>query len=87
MTLDQLPPGQRARILDIEGGHGIRRRLGHMGIHPGDAVSVSSRGAFRGPFLVSVHGARVAIGRGIARRIRVDPIGRVERERGRTRDV
>jgi len=44
-----------------------------MGIHPGDTVSVSRRGAFRGPFLVVVHGSRVAIGRGVARRIQVAP--------------
>ena len=72
MTLDQLQPGQHARILAIEGGRELARRLGQMGIHPGDTISVSRRGAFRGPVLVSIHNSRVAIGRGIARRIRVE---------------
>ena len=45
-----------------------------MGIHPGDTVLVRSSGAFRGPLLVDVHGCRVAVGRGIARRITVEPV-------------
>jgi ferrous iron transport protein A len=74
MTLDELRPGQHARILSIEGGHGLLRRLGHMGMNPGDTVQVASQGAFHGPCLVNVRGSRVAIGRGIARRIHVDAV-------------
>jgi len=74
MTLDQLRPRQNARILGIAAGHGLQRRLGRMGIHPGDTVSVASRGAFRGPLLIVVHGSRVALGRGVARRIEIEPL-------------
>lgn len=74
MTLDQLRPRESGRITAIEGGHGLQRRLSRMGVHPGDTVSVMSHAAFRGPFLVSVHGCQIAIGRGIARRIHVDPL-------------
>ena len=72
MNLDRLPKETRARIVAIEGGHGIQSRLAQMGIHIGDHVSVDSRGAFRGPILLAVHGAQVAIGRGVARRIVVE---------------
>jgi len=85
MTLEQLHPGQLARILAIEGGRDLRRRLGQMGIHPGDTVSVSRHGAFRGPLLISIHNSRVAIGRGIARRIRVESIAPSNRTRPRRR--
>ena len=71
VTLEQLRPGQSARILAIEGGYGLQRRLRQMGVHPGDTVSVSSHGAFRGPLLVTIHGSRIALGRGVARRIAV----------------
>jgi len=74
MTLDELSFGQSARIIAIEGGHGLQRRLQQMGIHPGDTVAVSSRGAFRGPLLVGIHGSRIALGRGVARRVIVEPI-------------
>lgn len=73
MTLDQLQPGERAKILAVAGGHGLRRRLQQMGIHPGDSVSLASQAAFRGPLLVTVHGMQIALGRGVARRILVEP--------------
>lgn len=76
MTLDQLPPGDEARVLDIRGGHGLQRRLNHLGIHLGDTVRMSGRSAFRGPLLVQIHGMRVALGRGVARHILVEPLGR-----------
>ena len=83
MTLDQLRPRERARILSIDGGHGLCRRLGQMGMRPGDTIEVDPRGAFRGPCLVRVHGSLVAIGRGIARRILVEPGHSEAREEGR----
>jgi len=76
MTLDQLRPGDEARVLDIRGGHGLQRRLNYLGIHPGDTVRLSGRGAFRGPFLVDVHGTQIALGRGVARHVLVEPSGR-----------
>ena len=73
MTLDQLQPGRSATILTIEGGPGVQQRLLQIGLHPGDTVSLASRGAFRGPVLINVAGMQVALGRGIARRIVVSP--------------
>ena len=75
MTLEQLMPGDEARVLNICGGHGLQRRLNHLGIHPGDTVQLSGRGAFRGPLLVRIHGMQVALGRGIARHVQVEPTG------------
>jgi ferrous iron transport protein A len=82
MRLNQLHYGQTARILAVEGGHGLRRRLQRMGIHAGDTISLSSHGAFRGPLLITVHGAQIALGHGVARRILVEPLGS---PRGRSR--
>lgn len=75
MTLDQLSPGDEARVLDIRAGHGLQRRLNHLGINRGDTVRMSGRGAFRGPILVQVRGMQVALGRGVARHIFVEPLG------------
>ncbi len=71
-SLDSLRPGDRGRIVHIEGGPGLVRKLSLMGFTPGTIVEVVS--VFRGPVLVRVRGSVVAIGRGVARRIIVERI-------------
>jgi len=74
MTLEQLVPGSRARIIGIRGGRGLRRHLEQMGLHRGDILALKGRGAFRGPVLVEIHGSQIALGRGVARRVLVEPV-------------
>ncbi len=74
MTLDQIIENRKAKVLDIQGGHGVRQRLSQMGIHPGDIITILRFGALRGPILVEVHGSQVALGRGIASRIIVEEV-------------
>ncbi len=78
MTLDQLQRGDRIRVLEIQGGWGVRQRLGRMGIHPGDVLVVKQSGIMNGPILVQVHGSEVAIGRGMASKIAVEMVLRSE---------
>lgn len=73
MTLEQLPAGMPGRIVSIEAGFGLRRRLEQMGLQPGDLISVTSRAPFHGPLLVCARGCQTALGRGVARRIEVLP--------------
>ena len=70
--LDRAEENQQVKVVEIQGGWGVRRRLGQMGIHPGDVVTVVRYGAFQGPILIQVHGSQVALGRGIASRILVE---------------
>lgn len=72
VTLDQLYQNKRAKVIDIQGGQGIRQRLSQMGIHPGDVITILRYGALGGPILIEVHGSQVALGRGIAARITVE---------------
>ncbi len=74
MTLDQIAAGKRARVIEIRGGRGLCRHLEQMGIHRGDVISLQGAGAFRGPLLIEVHGSRIAIGRGVARKVVVEPL-------------
>lgn len=74
MTLDQIFENRKAKVIDIQGGQGIRQRLSQMGIHPGDIITILRFGALRGPILVEVHGSQVALGRGIASRIIVEEV-------------
>ncbi|MBU1049721.1 ferrous iron transport protein A [Candidatus Bipolaricaulota bacterium] len=74
MMLSQLPFGEFGRVTQIEGGHGVLRNLNQLGIHVGDVVTLASRGAFRGPYLLLVHGMQVALGRGVVAQVHVSPI-------------
>jgi len=74
IVLDQMSENKKARVIDIQGGWGIRRRLGQMGIHPGDIITMLRFGALGGPILIEVHGFQVALGRRIASRITVEEV-------------
>jgi len=74
MTLEQIGENQKARVLDIQGGRGIRRKLGHLGIHPGDLVRVVRHGPWGGPILMEIHGYQIALGKMIASRILVEAV-------------
>jgi len=73
VSLENLPPGTRARVVGIVGGYGLSRRLMEMGFTPGTEVEVVNSGP--GPLLVRVRGVVVALGRGVARKIIVQPVG------------
>jgi ferrous iron transport protein A len=71
-TLDQVDENRKAKVIDIQGGQGIRQRLSQMGIHPGDTITILRYGALRGPILIEIHGSQVALGRGIASKVIVE---------------
>lgn len=71
-TLDNLSPGETGKVVRIDGGRGLVMRLYQMGFVPGAVIKVIvNRGV--GPLVVDIMGAEVAIGRGIARKIVVEP--------------
>ncbi|MFH1105274.1 MAG: FeoA family protein [Actinomycetota bacterium] len=67
-TLDHVAPGRKVRIVGVVGGTHLMHRLAALGIVPGAEVTVV-RG--HSPLLVSLGGARVAMGRQAARSILV----------------
>jgi len=70
MPLDSAREGQWVRIVSIDGGRGLVTRLLAMGLLPGTPVLVM-RNRGRGPCLLAVRNSRIAIGRGMAHKIRV----------------
>ena len=60
------------RILLISGGWEIRRSFNQMGIHAGDQVRVLCRAPFGGPLVIENQGARVAVGKQLAEKIKVE---------------
>jgi ferrous iron transport protein A len=71
-TLDKVYENRKSQVIDIQGGQRIRQRLGQMGIHPGDMITILRYGALRGPILIEIHGSQVALGRGIASKVIVE---------------
>jgi ferrous iron transport protein A len=75
MRLTEMKTGSRGIVRDIRGGYGMRRRLAGMGVHPGDKIDVSRASALRGPMLIIVHDAQIALGWGMAMCIEVEEAG------------
>ena len=74
-TLDQLQPGQTGEILRIDGVDGIASRLREMGFIPGESVMYLRRAPLGDPVKCSIHGCRIAVRSGEARRVLVERIG------------
>lgn len=74
-SLALLPAGSSAVVASLPGSPGLARRLISLGLTPGAEVyMLQNRG--RGPIIVEVHGARLALGRGQAERVDVEAIPR-----------
>lgn len=67
LPLTLLPAGHKGVVYDIEGGHGLRRHLLELGFVRGAQIRVLKNE--RGPIIVSLDEARMALGRGAADKI------------------
>jgi ferrous iron transport protein A len=72
MYLKDMKPGQRGMVVKVTKGHAAERRLFEIGLVPGTRVEVLSRHPFKGPLLLQIGEARVALGMGIAEAVEVD---------------
>ena len=72
LTLDLVPENSKVKVVSIDAGYGLQRRLIDMGLVPGVEISViSNRG---GSIIINVMGSTIAISRGIAKKIIVELI-------------
>jgi len=76
INLVKAPQNTPLRIVNILGGHGVRRRLFALGFYKDDIIELDSRSILRGPVLVRnlTSDTSVALGRGIAQKIMVEII-------------
>jgi ferrous iron transport protein A len=72
-TLNEWPVRQPALIIKVEGGEATIQRLAEQGIHVGAEVEVLGAAPFRGPILVRTKEAVVAMRRGEAKCVQVEP--------------
>jgi Fur family ferric uptake transcriptional regulator len=73
MTLVMARPGERLVLKDFEGGAGARIRLLSMGLRLGDEIEIISNNN-RGQIAIAADFKRYVLGKGLAQKIRVEPI-------------
>lgn len=66
------PEGTKGRVYDINGGREVSKRLFEMGFNKGQEIEVIRNDA--GPLVVGLNGSRVAVGRGMALKILLNPV-------------
>ncbi|MCR6668745.1 MAG: ferrous iron transport protein A [archaeon YNP-WB-040] len=74
IPLAMLQENWEAIVVGINGGMGLNRRLAELGFTNGVRVKVL-HSTPPGPVLVMVRGSRIALGRGLAMKIMVNPLG------------
>ncbi len=75
LPLTGLLEGQKGLISSLSGGTSACRRLADMGLTPGTEVEVLKSALFRGPLMLRVRGTTLAVGRGLASKVFVKPVG------------
>lgn len=75
--LQDLKPGERARVERIEGGGALRRRMMDMGIVPGVELEVVRCAPFGGPLQIRLKGYYLAMRRGECAKIMVNMVNMV----------
>ena len=71
IPLSNLNEKKKGKIVEITGGHHVKRRLHVMGIHTGKTIKMKTKQPFCGPLTIEVCGTQMTIGRGIASKIQV----------------
>ena len=73
IPLSTVAAGKQVRVVSIDAGWSLQRRLADMGLTPGLEVRVV--GSQRpGSVVLDVRGSRLALGRGVSQKILVEPV-------------
>jgi ferrous iron transport protein A len=72
LPLAHLSHNKLAKIIKIEGGHGLHNKLRVLGIREGELIRIVSKQPLFGPITVAVSGSQITIGRGMAHKIIVE---------------
>jgi Fe2+ transport system protein FeoA len=72
MPLAMVSPGEEVCLVSIRGGQRMRKRLADLGLNLGMTVRVLQHNG-HGPLILAVKDSRLAVGRGMAHKILVQP--------------
>jgi len=70
--LSSLKPNQSGKIIHIEGGYGLQRKLRTLGIREEKIVKMVARQPIQGPVVIEIDRRQTTIGRGMANKIIVE---------------
>ena len=68
--LSLVPAGEKVRLVSVNAGQGLNARLASMGLSTGVEITVVNN-SHPGPFVISVRGSKMMLGRGMAHKIMV----------------
>ncbi len=71
MYLNNIQIGQKVKVINVE-GTGTAKKLYEFGILNGSSLQLMAKHPLRGPLVVKVGGAEVAVGRRMAGKIEVE---------------
>ncbi|OGJ87421.1 MAG: hypothetical protein A2268_14815 [Candidatus Raymondbacteria bacterium RifOxyA12_full_50_37] len=74
-NLVNLDKDHPARIIEIQGGHGLRERLNAMGLAIGSVIVKKNSFYGQGPVVIKSGQTTVALGHGMAEKVIVELIG------------
>ena len=72
-TLDRLPVGASASVVDVDATAALAERLEDLGFVPGTRVTVRRRAPLGDPRVYELRGTQLCLRRSEAARIRVEP--------------
>lgn len=75
MTLNELPVGRRATIVDVEGNDGVAIRLMEMGLTEGEGITLLGFAPMGDPIEFLIRGYRLSLRIAEAKRVTVAPVG------------
>ena len=75
VSLAQMRSGQKGRIVEINGGYGLARKLDALGIRTGKEITKISEQLMRGPVLLQQNNTQAAVGFGMASKVLVEVNG------------
>ncbi|MFW9899499.1 MAG: ferrous iron transport protein A [Candidatus Thorarchaeota archaeon] len=70
--LTECKKGEETRVIGVNAGFKVKRRLANLGIIPGTIIKKKKDAPFHGPLEIYVKGSTLAIGRGLASKILVE---------------
>lgn len=73
MHLIDVHNGEIVRVTGFRGGKNLELKLRQLGLLPGDRARVMRHAPLGGPIMIDVNGRTIALGRGIAAKITVEP--------------
>jgi len=74
MNLADIACGVLAEVICIEGGRGCKQKIQNLGIREGKTIKKITAASSRGPIIVKAGSTQIALGRGMASSIIVEPI-------------